>query len=558
MIERQEVVTNPDPFRAYDSYLDLTTVDSLVFLSQEERRRYARYSLLFSLAHSYSDAFEQGVLPKKGDKDPIDSPRDYGESPMVAKIIRDAVISGEVLWPDTMPEPVQEVLDESHLASAVMQNELMTGLLGDAWFHLYPKRADKWRIEILRAERVVVQVFDREMKHVIVWSERAPIKDAKGQTVRVVWVLEYRLTPNAAGTDNICEISETLWTVNSRFRRPANSGPSAPFDFEPLTLLRDLQLRPEEVDQAVSDMTAAGRPANVADAAAGIDRWRPLAANGKPLDFIPLVHMPNRPSGRLHGLADLHDALHALKDLGPVNQRVMSGTKLLALPPMSVEDSGGNFSDFKSKSTVGATGEKTVTKRKYAPGMILRGKVTMVDTSKMFDALMAAKSDLYKTIFAVCQTPEIAFGPSEIRVPSGTALRIVLQPLISLATGKRIERSDKYRLLLKFVYKVTGQAYPTKRAEKPSVAFGDLLAWASDRAKYLLLAQAQKVISVQETRDHLAKAEILEPELLDPNFQPEPALSLTDALGRGGNAPEDSTPGGPEVEEDGDSQGLDT
>ena len=502
MIDKTTIALDGSPFVAYESYVDTAPIECLKFLSEIEKKRYMRYALLYSMFHIHSDNLRTDNSPVAGDKEKLDSSREYGEAALIPTLIRDAVISGEIILADYIDDAIWKVFDDSGLDLLILNNELNAGLFGDSWFHLYAIRPGEWRVEILDPRQVVIQVYNREILDVVIWK-LLPKRNKDDKATRV-WTLRYFLDSNDVNPK--CFWQEDEWEIDEEKAR--NNKSSIPFNFgilkNRIDLLAAKGLQPVGAGPSFETMT---------------DAIYPFQLNKQQSDFIPLVHIPNVDSGRIYGLADIHKSLHTIMDLGPINKRMMTGTKLLALPATGVDSPKGQFADM--KGGVDTKGQSKVVTKKLEPGMILRGKVYMVDTSKIFDALLASKDHLYQTLFAVSQTPEIAFGPSDIKVTSGTALRIVLQPLITLATNKRLGRTRKYKELIKLIGKAIGVEVSFDRSTLSPITFGDLTGWIEKRTADILLSYTSKVINVEETRKHLQKDGTLDEVLLDPEFAQE-------------------------------------
>ena len=165
------------------------------------------------------------------------------------------------------------------------------------------------------------------------------------------------------------------------------------------------------------------------------------------IDFLPVVHLPNTVSLLEHfGRSVLATVLQALDDLSNADTDLASAAATTGSPPIAL--AGGTVSrDAKGRSLI-----------TYRPGEILEsgeGKLTVLDTSKSLDALIAYIEFLLKRISVNSRVAESLLGrvkPNE--VPSGVALALGFGPTEQLVKEMRLVRSEKYPLLLKFAHRI--------------------------------------------------------------------------------------------------------
>jgi len=510
------------PFIGYDSYLPETRSEP-VFLSLPEQKRILRYGLLASLYHNFNEYFMKGQMPRPKDKEPIETAREYGDSQVIVDTIRDAVIAGEVTLSDFVSDSLWEVWNDNKLDKLITDNELLTGMLGDGFYHFYSRRSEQWRVEAIDPRFAVIQTYERELRHVLFWSMEVTKDDT------FVTALEYVLTPSEG--DFVCYWRQVRWRVqNTNERKAEDLISDFPFNYKILADPNDL-LSPQLADTVQGeDLSPAFNPAGVSLP------WYPFMDNkGKQVDFIPVIHIANINSGSVYGLSDLHGSIQTLIDLKDTNGSLRDAERLLGIPPVSVEDAKDGFADLKSGFDVG--GKKEIKQVRLQPGLLLNGKVSLVDVSKLLVALLEGKKQKVENVYAVSHVPEIAAAPSSLRVVSGEALKVVLRPLILLAERKRIDRRSKFTLMMKFFAKLYGENLELTREQPTIISFGDIEQWLASRfADQILLAETSQVITKEEARTHLIRGGVLDKPSLDPNWEPPASnstLEFGESMGQG-------------------------
>lgn len=167
-------------------------------------------------------------------------------------------------------------------------------------------------------------------------------------------------------------------------------------------------------------------------------------ADGDPLDhydlgidFIPIVHIPNtaeESAGAMFGESALTRVAQLFDDIARNDTDIARTAAVLGAPILAVE---------------GLTNEQAA-ELEVEPGMIVGGKLTVVDTSHSLDTLLKRSEWLLQRMSVVRQIPESILGklkPSE--VPSGIALMLSFGPFKQMIDDYRLVRRSKYQLLFK-------------------------------------------------------------------------------------------------------------
>jgi hypothetical protein len=250
------------------------------------------------------------------------------------------------------------------------------------------------------------------------------------------------------------------------------------------------------------------------------------------IDFVPVIHVPNTvpPAEEHWGQSSLGKALQVFDEL--------AGT-----------DTDSSRASATTGSPVIVLSGKTATDQKeiaVGPGMILKvgenGRMDVLDTSAQLAELRNHRHDLADQMSNVIRLPAVSLGTMDpSKVPSGYALELSLGPLDSLISAMRLARAHKYRLLLRFVQRlsIAGQ-HPDWAGVQPQPAeltFGPYT--PTDKAAVLEQVTAAKqagVISLETAIRTLADAgwpiEDAEQEITQIESRSfEQARFLADALG---------------------------
>lgn len=160
------------------------------------------------------------------------------------------------------------------------------------------------------------------------------------------------------------------------------------------------------------------------------------------IDFIPVVHVPNSVSLQEHfGQSTLASVLQVLDDIQSTDTDLQAAAATTGTPPIAI-------------TGLGEDDQQT-----YGPGTVLRtgdGTATLIDTSRSLDALIKLRDSLLERLAVNSRTPESLLGrvkPNE--VPSGIALTLSFTPHAGMIKKMRLVRDYKYRLLFKFVVKMS-------------------------------------------------------------------------------------------------------
>lgn len=180
--------------------------------------------------------------------------------------------------------------------------------------------------------------------------------------------------------------------------------------------------------------------------------WDPEGVDGEPqlwqdidlgIDFIPVLHVPNSVAESEHfGRSSIGWVLQIIDDIANADTDLAAASGTAGAPVVAL--SGGTLRDQPS----------------YKPGTVFNlpdnGKMTWMNTSTALDALLKYVQGLLERLQINARVPSAVVGrlkPSE--VPSGIALALSFGPLRSMIDEMRLVRADKYRLMFKFVWRMT-------------------------------------------------------------------------------------------------------
>ena len=160
-------------------------------------------------------------------------------------------------------------------------------------------------------------------------------------------------------------------------------------------------------------------------------------------DFLPVVHVPNTVALQEHfGVGCIAQVVQILDDLMSTDTDLQASSATTGTPPIALSGSSAPKDDDGNVKS-------------YGPGTVFEtgdGTATMIDTSRSLDALIKYKDSLQSRLAINSRVPESLLGkvkPNE--VPSGIALTLSFTPHSQLIKEMRLVRTDKYRLLLKFI-----------------------------------------------------------------------------------------------------------
>ena len=202
-------------------------------------------------------------------------------------------------------------------------------------------------------------------------------------------------------------------------------------------------------------------------------------------DFLPLVHLPNTIAGAEHfGRASISNVLQIFDDIAAADTDLSKAAAVAGTPPIAVDDSASpSYVDQPNDQPHEGTEAPQFSGRRrkaltYGPGQVMRGKVTVVDTSNALNPLIEFIGHLLERLSTNGRTPEEILGRvGAADVPSGVTLALAFGPFRAMIDEMRLVREQKYGLLLKFVQRlmILGQITDDPRVYPATVAFGSFL-----------------------------------------------------------------------------------
>jgi hypothetical protein len=169
------------------------------------------------------------------------------------------------------------------------------------------------------------------------------------------------------------------------------------------------------------------------------------------IDFIPIVYIPNiSVQGEPFGKSDLSVVVDLLGEVANSNTDMAANTSLLGSPPLVIKSD----SSYGSDSDDGEAQIATV-----GPGQVIevgpQGDAHLLDVSEMNTALDQYLKKLDQKLYENTRATKLAAGKMEGSViPSGISLRLMQNPLVQKTLPKRLLRSYKLSLMMKFVQKM--------------------------------------------------------------------------------------------------------
>ena len=169
------------------------------------------------------------------------------------------------------------------------------------------------------------------------------------------------------------------------------------------------------------------------------------------IDFIPIVYVPNiSVQGEPFGKSDLSIVIDLLAEMANTNTDMAANTSILGSPPMVIQSENVVGAD----DGMGASQVATV-----GPGQTIEvganGDAHLLDVSGMNTALDSYLKKLDQKLYENTRATKLAAGKMEgSAIPSGISLRLMQNPLVQKTLPKRILRSYKVGLMLKFVQKM--------------------------------------------------------------------------------------------------------
>lgn len=208
------------------------------------------------------------------------------------------------------------------------------------------------------------------------------------------------------------------------------------------------------------------------------------------IDFIPVVHVPNRVSEQEHfGTSALAVVMQVLDDLVATDTDLQAASSTTGSPPLVLSGSTAPRDDEGRLAS-------------YGPGSVLEtgdGTATMIDTSRSLDALLKYDDHMLERLSVNGRIPESLLGrvkPNE--VPSGIALTLSFAPHTNMIKEMRLVRKEKYNLLFRMVSRYLLLNGDIDEVHDSFLKFGSFL--PADRSETSNIVQqlyTAKVISLQ-------------------------------------------------------------
>jgi hypothetical protein len=454
-----------------------------------DHRRLSAYWLLDDV---YRNSARQWLSE---DIDPVDRDdrREYGEGyVIVEQFLASLLGQDQTLWVDgavrgeTTPaanqlKAMEEYLDKENFDLKMIECERNSVKLGDGVYTLgIDEKRKRPRINVYDPASYFPVLNDREQGaedfprkvHIAYEFEEGEGKDAKVYIRRITWQLfdendddrpadfPGRYTPSYGGaeaTTENCYFMDAVW------------------------LKEDLTDTALDLSERTADWVT-----------------EPMWMN---IDFIPVVHVPNTVALNAHfGTSVLAVVMQVLDDLISTDTDLQAASATTGTPPIVVG---------KARLKQGDDGGVTV-----APGRVIEvgeGEATIMDTSRSLDALLKYVEHLLQRLSVNGRIPEALMGrvkPSE--VPSGITLTLSFTPHSSVIRELRKVRKAKYRILLKFIWRlmqIADPAVPRDAFVTSEMRFGSFLpADKQEAVSNICQLYAAKVISLESAVNQLVEA----------------------------------------------------
>ena len=181
--------------------------------------------------------------------------------------------------------------------------------------------------------------------------------------------------------------------------------------------------------------------------------------------FIPIVHVPNTPADKEHfGRSVLSRVLQLLDDLASTDTDMQRASALAGSPMAAL------------------SGDSVPTELIVQPGLVIgigaNGRMDVIDLSASVTALEGVIESLLDRLTVNAQVPAGLLGridPGD--VSSGVQLALTFSPFSQLVGVLRLVREHKYRLLMRFVQRMSQTAGYLPPGDTPDarIAFGSFL-----------------------------------------------------------------------------------
>lgn len=381
--------------------------------------------------------------------------REYGDSALLGEVIRSAVLGDDQTIavetdtgnPNARSQSLQTWLeawaDKERLPLKVVETERNACNLGDGVYTLGWSASKK---------RVRLRVFDPGFYFPALDDGN---EDDYPSRVHIAWEVDDDQLARAGQI----KVRRITWEL-----RPIDVGIMHPWNDEVSThscFLTDAVWTLDAAGKQTVDDLSGAQAVYMSDADGEI-RDRDLG-----IDFVPVIHEPNTVSLLNHfGTSSLSRVLQIIDDLANADTDLQKASATTGFPPIAL---GG-----------ASLGDDRLT---YRPGQVFEvgdGKMDVLDTSRSLDALLKYVESLQDRLSVNARTPDSLLGrigPHE--VPSGVALALSFGPLSSMIDEMRLVRSEKYRILLRFVQRIAsagGQSdVPNVWDLEPDYQFGSFL-----------------------------------------------------------------------------------
>lgn len=183
------------------------------------------------------------------------------------------------------------------------------------------------------------------------------------------------------------------------------------------------------------------------------------------IPFLPVVHVPNTPADKEHfGRSVLSRVLQLLDDLASSDTDLQAAAALAGTPMAAL------------------SGERAPDQLEVRPGLVIgvgpNGRMDVIDLSGSVTSLQGVVDSLLDRLSVNAQVPAGLLGridPGEIS--SGIQLALSFSPFTQLVATLRLVRVHKYRLLLRFVQRMSQSAGFLEPGDTPDarLSFGSFL-----------------------------------------------------------------------------------
>lgn len=394
-------------------------VEIATWISQEDQRRLRAYSLLEAYVRNKSRIWLKSVFTSDKGAPDIENRREYGDANVLIETTLSSLLGdnwhivtkgaiGEVEGVDkakaaAQQKAVEEWVDKEKFLLKVIESETQSIKFGDS---VYVFGYDD------KKKRVRCNVYDPGFYFPVFDPEEGGSEDFP-EEVAIAWEFEEE---NALGEKETL-VKRMLWWIDR-----GDDGEDDPLCFYQSAIWT--------LENAVDNFS--GQPREWLQETIDLG-----------VDFIPVVHVPNSVSLQEHfGESVLASVLQVVDDMQATDTDLQAAAATTGTPPIAITGMGGDTSQTS-----------------YGPGTVIRtgdGNATLIDTSASLDALLKLSDALLQRFAVNSRTPESLLGrvkPNE--VPSGIALTLSFTPHKGMIEKMRLVRDYKYRLLFKFLRRLS-------------------------------------------------------------------------------------------------------